>query len=219
MMESSGRRSIWWVVATIASGFVLPSGIAALFALFTYYPIGSGLPPFNFLSGTGAMLGIIAGAVLAVVGAGLCSLLFWNWRWFVLSILLVAAMSFGFVPGLWAHQYLKLVGYDRLGHRSVALISAIREFERERDGPPLTLRELVPDFLPAIPKTRMAAYPEYEYAPEPGPCPNDNKWHVKVDAGEVLQWDFYFFCPMQNYTEKGWGGYNEVRGDWAYLHE
>jgi hypothetical protein len=212
-------RSAWWVVGTIGGGFIVPAAIAALFALFTYFPIGSALPPFNFLSGTGAMLAVVSAAVWALVGAGLYSLLSWNWRPFVLSVLLIAGMALGFIPSLWAHQHLKLLGYDLLGRRSVLLISAIQEFEQKRGGPPLTLAELVPDFLPAMPKTRMAAYPEYEYAPEPGPCPNDNRWHIKVDAGEVLKWDFFFFCPKGTYTEEGWGGYNEVRGDWAYLHE
>ena len=128
-------------------------------------------------------------------------------------------MSLGFVPSFWTYRYVKLWGYDLLGHRAVPLIAAIQKFERERGGPPLTLTKLVPDFLPTIPKTGMAAYPDYEYAPEPGPCPNDNRWHVRVGAEEVFKWDFFFYCPKQNYGEDGWGGYNEVRGDWAYLHE
>jgi hypothetical protein len=218
-MEWKRRRSVWWVSGTMAAGVILPSLIAALFALVSYYPIGNALPPFSFLSMIGAMLGIFAAAVFVFVGAGVYSLLVWNWRPFVLSILLVAAMCIGFIPGLWTSRYMKLFGYDLLGSRSVPLVAAIQAFERERGEPPLQLDDLVPEFLPAIPKTRMAAYPDYEYAPEPGPCPNDNRWHLKVDAGEVLKWDFYFFCPRKNYTESGWGGYNEVRGDWAYLHE
>jgi|SRR5689334_13632635 len=212
-------RSSMWVAGAIGAGLFLPSLIAALFALLSFYPVGSPLPPFNFLSMVGAMLAIFAAAVSVLLGAGLYSLQRWNWRPFVLSILLVAAMFLGLIPSLWMHRYLKLFGYDLLGHRSVPLISAIQAFERERGGPPLTLAELVPNFMPAIPKTGMAAYPHYEYAPDPGPCPTDNRWHVKVDAGEVLKWDFYYFCPKKNYREEGWGGYNEVRGDWAYLHE
>src|SRR5689334_20998351 len=212
-------RSSMGVAGAAGAGLVLPSLIAAPFALLSYFPVGSALPPFSFLSMTGAMLAIFAAAVFVLLGAGLYSLCRWHWRPFVLSVLLVAAMGVGFIPSLWMHRYLKLFGYDFVGHRSVPLISAIQAFERERGGPPLNLAELVPNFMPAIPKTGMAAYPHYEYAPDPGLCPTDNRWHLKVDAGEILKWDFFFYCPRKNYTEGGWGGYNEVRGDWAYLDE
>ncbi len=218
-MVSEGRRSVWWVSGAAGAGLVLPSAISMVFAFLAFYPIGSALPPFNFLSGTGAMLAVVAAAGWVLIGAALYSLLIWSWRPFALSLLLVAAMSLGFVPGLWSFQHLKLFGYDLLGHRSAPLIGAIHQFERERGGPPLTIADLTPRYLPSMPNTGMAAYPDYEYAPEPGPCPNDNRWHVKVDAGEVLKWDFFFYCPKGNYTERGWGGSNEVRGNWAYLHE
>jgi len=217
-------------------GVLLPVFLSGSIAWAAFFPGGGFLPAFGFLSQIGAVLlavgaafGVFSqiGTMLLTIGA-VCwvflggvafSLLSLTWRPAALSIVIVAGMAVGFVPGMIAFMYLKQAGYALLGWRSASLVEAIKAYERTNGAPPRILDDLTPGYLAEIPRTGMAAYPEYEYAAEAGPCLADNAWHLKVDAGEILQWDFFFYCPKQVYTEEGWGGYNEVIGDWAYLHE
>ena len=212
-------HSVRWLVGAMTLGLVLPAAIAVAVALLAYYPIGSWLPSFIFFSLTGVMLMIVGAAGALLVVAVIYSLVSRSWRPATLAVIAIACMALGFVPGIYSYRYLKLFGYELLGARSAALIGAIEAYERSVGAPPRTLADIVPDHLPAVPNTGMAAYPAYEYAPEAGPCPDDNKWHLQVDAGEVLKWDFFFYCPHQSYTVDGWGGVNIVMGDWAYLDE
>lgn len=212
-------HSVWWLVGAMTLGLVLPAAIAIAVALLAYYPIGSWLPPFIFFSLTGVMLMIVGAAGLLLAVAVIYSLVSWSWRPAALAVIAIACMAMGFVPGVLSYRHLKLFGYELLGARSAILIGAIEEYEHATGAPPRTLADIVPDYLPAVPDTGMAAYPAYEYAPVAGPCSDDNKWHLQVDAGEVLKWDFFFYCPRRNYTVDGWGGVNIVMGDWAYLDE
>ena len=212
-------RAVRWVGWAVVVGVILPSVVAASIALAAYYPVGSFLPPLPIMGLVGAVLGMVATAVALLVSGTILAIKRWNWRPVALAATAVGAMAVGFVPGLWSFAYAKHYAYQLLGQRSETLVKAIERFEQVHGVPPQALIQLTPEFLPSIPDTGMAAYPEYEYAWGAGPCPVNNAWHLKVDAGEVLKWDFFFYCPKKNYTEEGWGGYNEVVGNWAYLHE
>lgn len=211
--------SVRWLLGAVALGLVLPAVIAIAVALLAYYPIGSWLPPFTFFSLAGILVMIVGAAGMLLVAAIIYSLVSWSWRPAALAVIVVACMALGFVPGILSYKYLKHFGYELLGSRSMTLIRAIEAYEHSAGAPPRTLADIVPAHLPSVPNTGMAAYPTYEYAPEAGPCPDDNRWHLMVDAGEALKWDYFFYCPNQNYTVHGWGGVNIVMGDWAYLDE
>jgi hypothetical protein len=213
-------RPLWWLVGASVVGIVAPSLIAAIVALAAYYPIGSFLPRLPLLmSLIGAALGMIAAAALVLFSGIVVAIVRLNWRPVALAAITVGATAIGFVPGLWCFVHAKHYAYSLLGVRSAALLNAIEGYEQAKGVPPSALAELMPAFMPSIPGTGMAAYPDYEYARDAGPCPDGNRWHLLVDAGELLQWDFFFYCPRKDYSALGWGGSNEVMGDWAYLHE
>jgi hypothetical protein len=235
----SSSKHIGWlsgsgVTIACSLGFLLPILLAAGVAWAAFFPISGLLPGLGMLGEAvgfampiaAPLLGLIAALLLIVatacwvaVGGMVFSLVALNWRPAVAASIVVGGMAVGFVPGIVTFHLLKHAGYTLLGWRSAPLIEAIKAYERSNGAPPGTLDDLTPQYLKSVPGTGMAAYPEYEYAPEQGPCLDGNRWHVKVDAGEVLQWDFFFYCPEQIYSVQGWGGYNEVIGDWAYLHE
>lgn len=210
---------LWWPLGTFVVGVVAPALIAATIALVAYYPVGSFLPSLAFMSLIGAVLGMVATAALVVFFGIAIAIVRWNWRPLALAAITVGAMAAGFIPGLWSFVHAKHYAYSLLGTRSAALVDAIEDYERAEGTPPSSLSELVPGFISSIPSTGMAAYPDYEYTREEGPCSAGNRWHLKVDAAELMQWDFFFYCPRKDYPTRGWGGSNEVMGDWAYLHE
>jgi hypothetical protein len=211
--------TLWWLFGALGVGIVAPAVIAATIALAAFYPVGSFLPSLSFMSLIGALLAMIVAAMLVLFCGIAAAIARWNWRPIALAAVTIGGMAAGFIPGLWCFGYAKQHAYSLVGPRSAALIEAIESFERTEGIPPSSLAELVPKFIPSIPSTGMAAYPDYEYAREAGPCVDGNRWHLKVDAGELLKWDFFFYCPMKDYPTRGWGGSNEVIGDWAYLHE
>lgn len=213
-------RTLWWLAGAVAAGVAIPVAIGAMIALLAYYPVGSFLPKLPMLmSLIGTALAIVAAAALLLlcgIGASIVRL---NWRPVALAAITVAAMAAGFLPGLWCFVHAKHYAYGLLGARSAVLTDAIEAYERSAGVPPASLAELVPTYIASIPITGMAAHPRYEYARKAGPCRESNRWHLVVDAGELLQWDFFFYCPRKDYSGRGWGGSNEIMGEWAYLHE
>lgn len=152
------------------------------------------------------------------VGIGY-SLLAWSWRPFFLSIIVFGAMIPGTYPGIVANLSLKWHAFHLLADRGKSLVNAIEEYEHATGALPRTLDQLVPDYLPDVPRTGMSAYPNYEYATESGMCPNDNAWNITILTGEVLNFDMFFYCPKKNYPPDVGGNWVEAIGEWAYLHE
>ncbi len=112
--------------------------------------------------------------------------------------------------------------FRRLADRSAPLVEAIQAYDQKHRQPPKSLNELVPEFLPEVPKTGMGAYPEYEYKTGESSAKNfqGNPWILVVDTPiGVINWDQFMYFPLQNYPKEGWGGWVEKVGSWAYLHE
>lgn len=210
-------RSLWWIAGAGAIGVLLPTMTAAATALLSYYPISAVLGIGIRLTGTFvAILGV--GMLTMFVGIGY-SLLAKSWRPFLLSIIVLGGMILGFYPGITAHSLLRNEAFDLLADRSVDLVQAIERYQRDAGAPPPSLDVLVPQYLPQIPHTGMAAYPDYEYELGSGMCPDDNSWNINILAGDVLNWDTFFYCPRKNYPPDGGGNWVEVIGEWAYMHE
>jgi len=127
------------------------------------------------------------------------------------------------LPGLGAIRLadaVRITAFHRLAVRSQPLIDAIHKFAEERGRPPKDLRELVPSYLPGIPRTGMAAYPEYEYVSGEGGSWDENPWVLFVNTPSGgLNWDMFIYFPLQNYPRQGHGGSLERVGKWAYVHE
>jgi hypothetical protein len=86
-----------------------------------------------------------------------------------------------------------------LGSRSAGLVTAIHAFEVDHRRPPSSLHELVPAYLPAVPRTGMGAYPHYEYQTRDG-----GGWRLWVPASEgPFSWDTFVYDPH--------------RREWRYL--
>lgn len=99
------------------------------------------------------------------------------------------------------------------------MVNVIEQFTEREGRPPASLQELVPRYLPTIPKTGMPVYPKYSYSTETNQW-DGNPWvlYVNCTSGGI-NFDMFMYFPKQNYPEKGYGGWIERIGAWAYVHE
>jgi hypothetical protein len=164
-----------------------------------YYPIGSWLPASSLLTPTGILLAIGTTAVAAILAAPMYALLAWNWRPIALAILFEVCLILGLVPAQMTGDLMLRMSFDSLQVRNPELISAIVAYAADKGTPPATLAELVPDYLPAIPRTGIAVRPDYDYQPKPGLCGFDSKrpsdWNLSVSIGAALIVHQIFYCP------------------------
>jgi len=119
------------------------------------------------------------------------------------------------------------VGFDiryeafaSLAERSEPLVEAIQAFQAKKGHPPDKLEDLVPEFLPEVPGTGMGSCPDYLYRVGPdAEAYDDNPWVLVVNAGFGTNFDLFLYFPDGNYPERGYSGWLEKVGDWAYVHE
>lgn len=138
--------------------------------------------------------------------------------WLVLSVLFISCCVAGIVLG---HKT-RMVGMRAFAQRSQPLIAAVRKYERDHSGPPQSLNDLVPDYLPTVPGTGMMAYPEFRYltGTEAKDRFANNAWVLSVATPlGGINWDMMLYFPDQNYPDRGYGGSLERVDDWAYVHE
>ncbi|HEY0156521.1 MAG TPA: hypothetical protein VGF28_04435 [Thermoanaerobaculia bacterium] len=110
------------------------------------------------------------------------------------------------VLGAVAERRMRMDAFAQLARRSEPLVAAIHAFEDDHGRPPASLAELVPRYLPAVPQTRMGAYPHYVY--ETG-----NEWLLRVPASTgPMNFDAFVYYPEQRYGRSG----TRV-GKWAYI--
>jgi hypothetical protein len=209
-------RSVLWLVAAIVGGVALPILIGVLTGWGSYFPSGRFLPSAGW---TGNLILFVL--VMGVVGvvAIMYSLLAWSLRPIGLGAIAIFVMVPGCFVGLLAHSYLRHAGFESLAERGHALADAIQAYELDHHAPPGALSDLVPTYLPALPATGMARYPQYEYRSGREWCEEDSPWGLLVDAGEIFKWDVFFYCPSQTYPTTAGGDRIERIGDWAYVHE
>lgn len=134
-------------------------------------------------------------------------------------------LSIAYLLGFFSSSYLgnsvRMHAFHNLASRSTPLVNAIHAYENKYGHPPKSLSALVPEFIPRIPSTGMAAYPKYEYKVGKTDYPDLNdRWELYVDTPEgLLSWDRFMYWPKHNYPRDGYGGYIERIGDWAYVDE
>lgn len=138
-------------------------------------------------------------------------------RSLIAAVILLVAVLLGIQWG-W---HLRMTAFHRLAERSAPLIQAIRAYETQHGSPPRDLAALVPGFLPSIPGTGMAAYPEYGYVvPQDLSEKEGNPWVIIINTPSGgLNFDEFMYFPLQNYPTEGYGGSLQRIRDWAYLHE
>ena len=185
-----------------ASGVAVPVIAMALIGAIIYFPIGSGLEDSSlkiFVNTLGMTLGLMA-IVSGVLFAGVVhSVHVRRWRPFILALLFGIGTGLGFVPALMVGPSLRASAFDSFSHRSMAVVSAIEQYTDATGKPPKSLSELVPTYLPAVPKTGMAAYPNYKYKAMSGDCSDKSQWHLSVDVTEFIDMNRLLYCPAQDY--------------------
>lgn len=161
---------------------------------------------------------------LALGGVVVSLVVLWNRRFrpvairtLIAAIILAAAVLMGVQWG-W---HIRMTAFHRLAERSAPLIQAIRAYETQHGSPPRDLAALVPGFLPSVPGTGMAAYPEYSYFVSKDHSEREgNPWVVIINTPSGgLNFDEFMYFPLQNYPAEGYGGSLQRIRDWAYLHE
>lgn len=53
--------------------------------------------------------------------------------------------------------------FSNLEKRSERLVESIKRYEKDLNRAPSSLNDLVPNYIPEVPSTKMSAYPSYEY--------------------------------------------------------
>jgi hypothetical protein len=135
--------------------------------------------------------------------------------------LLAAVLTVATLVGLRLGARVRTAAFHDLAQRSVPLVEAIHAHEAKHGAPPPDLAALVPEFLPSVPGTGIAAYPNYEYFVGTEAAKYDNNpWALRVfTPGGGINFDMFVYFPLQNYPEFGYGGRLERIADWAYVHE
>jgi len=112
-------------------------------------------------------------------------------------------------------------GFRRLAERSAPLVTTIFRYDQKHGHPPASLDALVPEFLPAVPKTGIMAYPTYRYyAGDEARRFDGNPWVLVINTPSGgINFDQFMYFPLTNYPKRGYGGSLERIGDWAYVHE
>lgn len=136
-------------------------------------------------------------------------------------LVLAAVLAVSTLGGFRLGSRVRMAAFHGLAQRSTPLLQAIRSYESKYGAPPQDLAALVPEFLPGIPGTGMAAYPNYEYHVGKNAARYDgNPWVVGVFTPTgLINFDQFIFYPLQNYPESGCMGRFERIADWAYIHE
>lgn len=136
--------------------------------------------------------------------------------WVAAAIALASAIG-----GLCIGKHIRHRGFERLAARSAPLVAAILSYDARHGRPPPSLEALVPEHLPAVPKTGIMAYPRYEYhAGDEAKRYDGNPWVLVVDTPSGgVNFDTFTYFPLQNYPQTGYGGSLERIRDWAYVHE
>ena len=123
-----------------------------------------------------------------------------------------------FICGVKLGYDLRLHAFATLGKRFQPLITAIKNYERDRGAPPSELKLLEPKYIEKLPtSTGMAAYSQYEYEVFKD---GDSPWEISIPCSSgMLNWDVFFYWPSQKYPLQTYGGIVERIDDWAYVHE
>lgn len=212
-MRTLHSKQLFWLIPICA----LPLGISPLLQFLAYSRNGSSTLLFleMFL-----IIPFLAALVTLIVAP--FSLFRHQYRLMAARLLIlafvVATSTFG---GFKLAARVREAAFHDLAQRSASLLQAIRSYESRYGVPPKDLAALVPDFLPSIPGTGMAAYPDYDYhAGEKSARYDGNPWVVSVFTPTgLINFDQFVYFPLQNYPQDNCVGRFERIADWAYVHE
>ncbi len=110
--------------------------------------------------------------------------------------------------------------FTATAERARVVIDAIEAYKQTKGEYPARLANLVPKFIPEIPTTGLAGYPQFLYRrPEDDKGPiRGYELMIETPSGG-LNWDVFVYWPGGNYPDYFYGGTPELFGKWAYVHE
>ncbi|MCK5942861.1 MAG: hypothetical protein KAI24_12870 [Planctomycetes bacterium] len=113
---------------------------------------------------------------------------------------------------------LRMFGFALAADRAEPLVTAIGRHVADRGAPPERLRDLVPAYLPRLPG-RLPPL-TIVTGDEARRVYGGNDWVLRapVPIG-LLNWDEWLYFPNGAYPARGYGGWLERVGAWAYVHE
>ncbi len=206
-------------IATILNGAIMGVLVNSIFVISEWYATSK--------NGTDILLWIsliwifpLLLALLAMFGGLVGILTRWKKRCLKISLFSLVFFFAGVLMVL-SGNWLRMSEFSELAERSKPIISAIEGYEKTNGHAPSNLSSLVPEYLSEIPNTGMGAYPDYNfYSGEKAKEYEGNPWVLEVFTPSAgFNFDIFFYLPMQNYPERGYGGVLERIGKWAYVHE
>lgn len=209
------RGLIWFVIAPLLCG-VIPLVCCSFADLFAVSSIGS-----ETLLWAKIILVFPALAAMVVFCVSLLGLVFRPIR-FISGVGALCSLGFvaGFILSIFVSEKIRINAFRRLAERSEPLVAAIRAYEERYGKPPESLEALVPEFISSVPTTGMGAYPKYQYELTNKANQHGNPWIITIfTPSGGINFDQFMYWPLTNYPARGYGGWIERVGDWAYVHE
>lgn len=235
-MKISWRRAkpfVWGTLCVLLALYLSPMSAQINYAIATH-----DISPFwIWLFPNGAFLLIFPGIIIVIVapffvmislgiarfqGADLKPIVgYAAFMWF-LSWLIFAL----FVPPITRRQLkpqrfwaMRRTGLQQAATRAQPLIGAIEKFKSDKKRLPANLQELVPAYLPAVPQTGMAAYPQFIYNNDGFKKRYFQTYQLSVRTGFGFDYDTFNYWPENNYPATSPSGRVERIGAWAYVHQ
>ncbi len=145
-------------------------------------------------------------------------------KWHVAALILIAAIGVGGYPAGWRlkpGESIRVAGLERIMLNARPVIEAIDRYRSDIGEYPKSLAVLAPKYLPAVPATGNAIYPEYDYRLAGdgwGWTIPHYELFVRTPVG-IFNWDQFVYRPEHEYPQEPDGGPVERIGVWAYIHE
>jgi len=171
---------------------------------------------------------VMATFAIAFLGIPICLLLLVSKRLRPKYFRALLACLIAFIvvfPAFFIGWNIRMKAMEKVSGRSQPIIEAIHAFKKGNNRWPSTLDDLVPEFLADVPHTGLAAYPDYTYHSRTEGNEYifnreyNNPWVLVIYVIHGFNFDKMLYFPDQDYPERGYGGWLERMGDWAYVHE
>ncbi len=183
------RKFDLWLI----SACVFLAGVATVLAdWWSVAPDGSDMPKI-------AIQRVLILSLLTMIG--LTSLWFLVFRKFQQLTTKITIFSFGFLFAfLGASSFgngIRFKAFQNAVERGNPIVDAVESYIRDTGEPPSSLEELIPTYIEGIPKTGIAAYPDYHYLK----FDFAGLWKIWVPVSSGLDKGTVIFMSEQNYPD------------------
>jgi hypothetical protein len=137
-----------------------------------------------------------------------------------LGIWIMSWLTWVAIPpgGMWANRRVAL---ERIAQNARPVTTAVEKYRIDHNRYPASLQELVPLYLPTVPRPDALGCPEYHYRlPRTVQQPAFGGYELKLRTPSGgIDFDCFVYWPEQEYPASMYGGTVERIVDWAYVHE